>query len=103
MDTILLQILEQGLARLQQGWTQKGWAEKADGNVTYTADPLAVAWCAGGAVSVNFTALAALNETLMLEGHPPTRIVGWNQQPERTKEDVIALYERTIQRLKAKG
>ncbi len=95
-----LEVLKRGLERVRKGWCQHYYAKTADGHGTGVLNPEACSWCAVGAVNVNDEARTELMETLGFAPHPPVGI--WNDAPERTQADVIALFERTIARLEAR-
>ena len=86
--------------RIAQGWCQRWWARDRLGLEVHSGSPEACYWCAAGAVNsttndfnVRGRAEAALNKVLGQD----VRI--WNDQPERTQAEVLALYDLTIERL----
>ncbi|MEZ0212486.1 MAG: hypothetical protein ACAH27_05980 [Xanthobacteraceae bacterium] len=82
-------------ALIARGWTQHTLARDGDGNATYPESSSAVCWCPLGAFRPqggdNFTARAILRLAI---GIP---INQWNDDPARTKEEVLAAFSRAIE------
>ncbi len=102
-----LEVLLRGRARIEEGWCQG--VSRIIGSNT--------AWCATGAVedgmdergalNARYSALDTLDAAL-----PPLQeirrgrgigIPAWNDDPERTQADVLALYDRAIADERAKA
>lgn len=104
-----LEVLERGLERVKRGWTQGMFAANEAGQPCHTGLGGATAWCASGAVQT-----ASLHEWRAaldaLERHVPAGasnqgdvLVYYNDAPERTQADIIALFERAIAAEKARA
>ena len=91
-----LQALQEGRARIEQGWCQKAAFRTADGSATDTPDT-AAAWCAYGAICIgkhgipHNLAYRTLVNVIREDG-----LGIWNDDATRTQEDVLAAYDRAI-------
>lgn len=100
-----LELLIKAREKIRQGWTQNVSARNSD-NYPVNVDALeAVAWCALGAIwAVRGTyetqddAERELCKTIDREY--AYSIAEWNDKPGRTKEEVLDLYDRTINRVR---
>jgi len=95
------ELLIEGRARIARGWTQRVWARDAGGCASDGTAAEAVCWCALGAlagaeVDHISRAMAELGAALPEGAHHG--VDEWNDAPGRTHEDVIALYDRAIER-----
>jgi hypothetical protein len=115
------EILKAGRAKIEQGWSQGANTRDEDGNAPVanwlgilTKPP--VRWCTYGAVvdidghgdvfrrttsghdkcHELLPALGLLKMAIYGEALAPYRISAWNDEPNRTKEDVLAAYDRAI-------
>jgi hypothetical protein len=75
-------------------WTQGAFARAADGASVVSTDPLAVCWCASGAISkvtgsISSEAVFVVREAL--RKHLPDFIARWNDDPARTQPEVVAM------------
>ena len=87
-------------ARIERGWTQSAEARDASGNSVLPDSPLAVCWDVLGAL---FDAEMPTSSHDALFKELPGRsrrrdvsIVSFNDAEGRTKEEVLALYDRAI-------
>ena len=98
---------------VQHGWTQNGWARDADGETRPWEDPRAECYCAAGALrraiygtdcAVPLTdpvleqAESALRCQIVRLGYGAILIEEFNDQPHRTAEDVLAVFDAAIAR-----
>jgi hypothetical protein len=80
---------------IRKGWTQGEFARDVEGNAVDWSSDMAVCWCTEGAI---FAALPlgerkeALNKVLRAIGL--TSLIGWNDDPKRTKAEVEAAFEK---------
>lgn len=83
----VLDVLKEGRRRLvEAGWVQwRNVAENEDGRI--------VGYCAFGAVNQDREARELLENDLW------KNLSTWNDQGHRTKEEVVALFDRVIQKL----
>ena len=89
--------LRRALARIRKGWVQGKQASDAQGGEVGWNDPSAVRWCLAASVDFDYQSELRLLRTLRLPDHSPTHtLVAWNEAPERTREQVIALLENAI-------
>ena len=85
--------------RLRAGWTQNTNARNAEGNSVHANAPSAVAWCLGGAgclESYRKTPTTFIWDEMVMEKIRAREgqrhiIPFWNDDPERTKDEVIDL------------
>lgn len=105
-----LRVLEEGLSRIERGWTQHTAARDVQNKPVDPSEPSAVCWCMLGAIACgpcvpDYVAAGARTElvdTIRLQGYPNAALVSeYNDGESRTKDDVIAVYKRTIDRLRA--
>lgn len=82
--------------RIEQGWCQGVLARDGHGEEITPNHPAAVAWCAFGAIGTKEDALSQADLFLMKAHGPNTDVVSWNDAPERTREDVLALFDKAI-------
>lgn len=82
---------------IRKGWTQGTYARTKTGRPCHYCSPRAVKWCAIGAV------LRAYSETLDDEYLSIRKrlaqvvfdsLPGWNDDPKRTKKEVIAAFKK---------
>jgi hypothetical protein len=94
-------VLREARALVQRGWTQRWFAKDAIGRRCHSDNPLAACWCASGALGrasglnsvVYSKAIAALNAVVGDVG-----IAAWNDEPDRTQDEVLAAFSRAIER-----
>jgi hypothetical protein len=74
-------------------WTQRWLARNAEGNNTSPRNPNACSWCALGAIAKVQNLPDAPQEynpaAMLLAYHLKVNIVDWNDNPLRTRADVI--------------
>jgi hypothetical protein len=76
----------------EKGWCQYVWARNAEGLSAPIESAMACSFCTRGAlerVGAGIPALKKLEHRLSL--YSTLQITEWNDHPERTKEEVIAL------------
>jgi len=90
---------------VQRGWCQHAWARDVDGEWTADDDENAASWCAMGATvraehdlglepnSVWIDAVDVLERTL-----GTCCVDDYNDEPLRTKEDILRLFDEALQR-----
>lgn len=90
--------LREALGFVGRGWTQGASARTTSGAADWPRSPMAVCWCADGAICATgcslpeqFAALAALGRVT-----DSYSIIYWNDTPGRTQADVIDAFERAI-------
>lgn len=97
------EILRAARAKIEQGWCQRCVARDSQGYRIYVGNmmeasrnPAAVSWCAQGAV---FAAGGDINgPELPILGQAVGSCIGiWNDRPRRTKEEVLAAFDRAIE------
>lgn len=81
---------EKVIALLKQGWTQHVMARDSDGNETNPISNKAVCWCLLGAI---YKVGGHTSEAIH---YKVTNIAAWNDNPNRTVEEVIDLVEKTL-------
>lgn len=95
---------------LEKGWTQGAYARNTKGIVCFVTDPGAACFCLVGALSVASRGSAygqlervnrALRRTLGQMNTGSTFASDYNDARGRTREDVVALIDKTIERVKA--
>jgi len=92
--------LEAGRARIEFGWTQGTRARNVHEVPVIPESPDAVCWCASGAIDGldaaihhhKIGALIALERTL----GKYSLLTGYNDDPRRTKKDVLNLFDKAI-------
>jgi len=91
-----------GRERIAAGWSQCAMAEDKDGIAVDVTDPTAVSFCTLGALVAS--GLAELDAELVLHSALPIAyrrdflVSEYNDSTERTKDDILALYDRAIER-----
>ena len=101
-----LDILIEARAYVEKGWTQGAWARNRKGTPVNEDSTRAVCWCALGALwkadGIGSYGLNALVKASGGEVHPTT-ISGWNDNPDRTQAEVLALFDKAIEAERAKA
>ena len=105
----LLETLKEGRKRVKAGWTQGTCARNAKGTPVLSYDFRAVEWCMSGAVMGRNMAAALhwLGYVIQLEMDPIKvgalqrryPIADWNDAEDRTKEEVVAIFDEAIKRI----
>jgi hypothetical protein len=104
----LLMLAEAARGYLDKGWTQRHTARYPNGIYCNPSDPKAVSFCMLGAIEAG---RAMLGETYsaccVLTDHVerliPVQTVLWNDDPSRTKEEVLAVFDDLIDELRDTG
>jgi hypothetical protein len=105
MKTVL-QILEEAQKLVMAGWTQGAWARDNQGlPVKYLVNGnKAVCFCTLGAIYHNIESgddgaqIGEETQSRFKEAiSSKQNIVRWNDAPERTREEVVAAFDRAIQ------
>lgn len=81
---------------IRKGWTQKISARNNDGLPVHPEDNRAVCWCSIGAINRAYADFSGRNwalEKLSLV-IDDINIMGWNDQPFRTHDQVIKVFEQ---------
>lgn len=98
-------VLRRALKYIRKGWTRGAFARDREGNVCDETSRRAVCWCAVGAIqraSPNDWYLAR-DTVALVEGvlKGSQALSNYNDAPRRTKAQVIAAFEKAIERVKA--
>ena len=96
------EVLRAARAKIVQGWTQGAFARDAEGRSTPWQGDEAVCWCAMGAIGcvgpdhddIAESVLIALQRAIGPTGY--TAISHFNDADGRTKDDVLAAFDRAI-------
>ena len=99
--TEVTELLTEARARIARGWTQGASARDVTGSVTRAWAEEAVCWCAMGAVACrddDWTTAEPAWAALRAAVGGETWVSEWNDAPGRTQADVLALYDRAIER-----
>jgi hypothetical protein len=104
-DTIrtrTLTALTKARACVDAGWTQNAYGRTEEGKGTGYADPAAVAYCMVGALYHAMPneesygiVTPALDALIAVAG--TQQLIRFNDHPKRTKEEVLAVYDRAIE------
>jgi hypothetical protein len=81
---------------LRWGWTKNAYARNAAGTIVESSSKNAVAWCLAGAVFAAYATKADRDAafTKLALVMPDPGYIHWNDAPERTQTEVVALAER---------
>lgn len=103
-DVVRLLSLAKERIELPGAWSPRGIARLRDGSACTPEAEGAVAFCAAGALYAttldedNGIPLVAVRAgILFLETFTKQSLAAWNDSPERTQEDVLGLFERSMQ------
>ena len=89
---------------VEKGWTQDAMARNEQGAEVYSNSRYAISWCLGGALNCasqgfSLNRRVELRKYLGLDLDVPS----WNDDPNRTKEDVIKLLRDAAKRADKEG
>lgn len=101
--TTVLQVLKKARKLIEtKGWTQVVEARDEDGNAIDYRDERAICFCALGALwraADGFESDLAVDARATLASCVHTdHIIDWNDRKRRTKEDVLAAFDRAIKK-----
>jgi hypothetical protein len=101
----LLAISEAAREYIAQGWTQHDLARYSDGQMCHPSDPEAASFCMIGAIWAGFALLSDSHLSYRglidrINRLIPTDVVVWNDNPRRTKEEVLAVFDVLIDELR---
>lgn len=99
MTSDLVETLKEARALIAQGWTQGCAARDAEGNDVNSVDISAVSFCIYGAcrrASVGRRKESYKLSTNALRDAGMINLSTWNDAPDRTQADVLALFDRAI-------
>ena len=84
--------------KIEQGWTQEAYARDKTNEKVSTSSREATCWCVMGAlVAVTVRYDQALDTIMGVIGAKhPGDIIDWNDDPARTQEQVLELFDRAI-------
>ena len=92
----LVQTLEQARARIAQGWCQDAYARNASGDEVHKGSDAACQWCLAGALPD----LHGSHYHILLGLLRTPNLMTWNDDPSRTQQDVLDLYDKAIKMAK---
>ena len=86
---------------IENGWTQEEYARNKDGGATTTCSPHATCFClAGACMRVDQKNKFEINTEQIISRYIRSKYqihtTVWNDKPERTKEEVLALLDEII-------
>lgn len=97
-------VLRKAKVKIEQGWCQLASARDASGNPVHPGSPSACEFCMTGAIEAA-AGMMSRNEYLDLSKHVrsslPVQALGipsWNDSRLRTKEEVLAVFDKAIER-----
>ncbi len=104
------EVLKFGLEQIQRGWTIRAFARDANFQPVGLESPNTVCWCAVGALyqkiknpySEQLKEALSILDSVIREQNSTLSILHWNDQPGRTKEQVIAVYRAAIEKAEQK-
>lgn len=107
----ILRIVEGARPLIEAGWTQGAYARDAEGDIAYFSGREATCFCIVGALLRAQNAplgkgdVSEVVNQIHLRGFSrwtaPSAIHIWNDVPQRTKEDVLAVLDRTAASLRS--
>ena len=95
------EVLQEARKFVEKGWTQGVFARDKEGNTVESKDPRACKWNAMGAlIAANPQGLYRWLELCSIFHSLTDKSLSFafNDEPETTKEDVLALYDKAIAR-----
>lgn len=107
-----IRLLQEARRRIAGGWTQHAHARRADGSSCRFSDPMAVRYCLIGALWAGESVLTAegqaatdARDALLTVAHalrgaePGLVLLDWNDDRDRTHEEVLARLDAARERL----
>ena len=98
---------------IDKGWCQRAAARDVQGWPVLSDDSQAVCYCSTGAIhkamarhninSIDNATMTAKAIQYLSYKLPKDRLVRWNDQPRRTKQQVLDRFEKAILRAEARG
>lgn len=76
-----------------ESWTQKQFARDKDGRGCGPQDARAACWCLGGGIAVCYPDNFNPVWDKILRRIDSASVIDWNDDPARTREDILALCE----------
>jgi len=99
-----IELLTKVQEQLRKGWTQGAFARKGDGTPTFAHDTEAVTWSLEGACMIVAQRDGSIERTRGLRRaigfHINGYITSYNDDPDRTQEEVIEMIENLIKSMK---
>lgn len=100
-DALVYELLLKARAAILRGWTQKVLARDAEGNQVRTQSSGAVCFCTVGALwhVTDDERVVVFVSGILRRILPETRystLAKWNDNPLRTQEEVVALYDKAL-------
>lgn len=103
MSKTTVEILREARGYVEQGWTQGEDARDEAGDPTPPEGSRAVCWCMSGAcIRADPGSMGTAVNTPIRDAIGEYWYVKWNDAPERTKEEVLAAFDRAIAAEEAK-
>jgi hypothetical protein len=110
--TVVSNLLQDARGKLEQGWCQKFLAVDGKGCAVDVNSPNVVAWCAIGSLAaigsddeavspVRSMAYVLLAQALDERLKPISTLGAYNDATDRTKEDMLSLFDRAIELTKS--
>lgn len=99
------ELLIRARGRIEKGWCQGAYAKNADGDGVGATDPDATSFCIRGAIlavgpldySVRSPAYGLLENVVdRISQSPCDSLAGYNDAPERTQAEVLAVFDAAI-------
>ena len=89
-------VLVKARSLIEKGWTQKALARDAHGEKVHPKDPNACEWCATGALRAVLVNISDYSD--LLTSQAPSDIILFNDNTNTTKEDILAVFDKAIER-----
>jgi len=113
-NDVIAGVLNKAVGYLERGWCRVDFARDVLGQSLYSSDGRAVCWCAVGAVQRAALFMDTYNAHQVVEdacgevckvlglikdsylrGSFQSTLSSWNDKPERTQEEVVAIFKKT--------